>query len=47
MKVFITGVTGYVGFAVAKQFLSQGYQVSGLVRTQEKAEHLIKLGISL
>lgn len=46
MKVFVTGVTGYVGFAVAQQFLSQGYQVSGLVRTQEKAEHLIKLGIS-
>ncbi|WP_232699974.1 NAD-dependent epimerase/dehydratase family protein [Brevibacillus daliensis] len=45
MKVFITGVTGYVGSVIAQHFLSEGYQVSGLVRSQEKAERLIKMGI--
>jgi len=46
LKVFITGITGYIGLAVAEKFLSQGYQVAGLVRSQEKAEYLIKLGIT-
>jgi len=45
MKVFITGITGYVGSVIAQHFLTQGYQVSGLVRSQEKAEQLIKMRI--
>ncbi|WP_017154436.1 NAD-dependent epimerase/dehydratase family protein [Bacillus bingmayongensis] len=46
MKVFITGITGYIGSVVAQHFLSQGYQVSGLVRSQGKAVQLAKMGIS-
>ncbi|MGG3887562.1 NAD-dependent epimerase/dehydratase family protein [Metabacillus fastidiosus] len=46
MKVFITGITGYIGSVIAQHFLSQGYQVSGLVRSQEKAVQLAKMGIS-
>ncbi|OAB43207.1 NAD-dependent epimerase/dehydratase family protein [Paenibacillus glacialis] len=45
MKVFITGITGYVGSVIAQYFLTQGYQVSGLVRSQEKAEQLLKMRI--
>ncbi len=32
MKVFITGVTGYIGGAVAKALLAKGHQVTALVR---------------
>ncbi|MGM0890527.1 MAG: NAD-dependent epimerase/dehydratase family protein [Bacillota bacterium] len=46
MKVFITGITGYIGSVVAQHFLSQGYQVSGLVRSQGKAVQLANMGIS-
>ncbi|MED4531862.1 NAD-dependent epimerase/dehydratase family protein [Metabacillus fastidiosus] len=46
MRVFITGITGYVGSVVAQHFLSQGYQVSGLIRSQEKADQSVKMGIS-
>jgi len=46
LKVFITGMTGYVGLVVAQHFQSKGYQVSGLVRSQEKAEFLIEMGFS-
>lgn len=46
IKVFITGVTGYVGSVIAQHFVSQGYQVSGLIRSQEKTEQLVKMGVS-
>lgn len=32
MKVFITGITGFIGSVLAKKLISQGYDVSGLVR---------------
>lgn len=32
MKVFITGVTGYIGSAVAKALLARGHQVTALAR---------------
>lgn len=46
MNVFLTGTTGYIGAVVAQHFLAQGHQVSGLVRSQEKAEQIRSLGIS-
>ncbi len=38
MKIFITGATGYIGFAVATAFAAKGHQVFGLVRSEEKAK---------
>jgi len=46
MNVFITGAAGYIGGSVAARFLKAGYQVRGLVRTQEQADRIAKLGIS-
>ncbi len=45
MKVFITGATGYVGGAVAREFLRAGHQVGGLARSAETAARLERLGI--
>lgn len=45
MNVFITGAAGYIGGSVAARLLQEGYQVRGLVRTQEQAERVRKLGI--
>jgi len=42
MKIFITGATGYIGFAVAKTFRRAGHQVIGLTRSKEKAKLLAK-----
>jgi len=39
-RVFVFGVSGYIGGAVARHFASRGYQVYGLVRTEEKAKVL-------
>lgn len=40
MNVFITGATGYIGFAVAFAFAAKGHRVIGLVRSPEKAKKL-------
>lgn len=47
LKVFITGVTGYLGGSVADKLIKNGYKVSGLVRTEdaEKIELLEERGI--
>lgn len=45
-KVFITGVTGYIGGSVANLLVRKGYEVTGLVRKQADAEKLKALGIS-
>ena len=37
MKVFITGVTGYIGGSVAEGLVASGHQVVGLVRPTEHA----------
>src|SRR5260370_14563368 len=40
MQVFITGATGYIGFAVAAALRRADYRVFGLARTQAKASRL-------
>ncbi|GGI52909.1 NAD-dependent epimerase/dehydratase family protein [Oxalicibacterium solurbis] len=45
MNVFITGAAGYIGGSVATRLLQEGWKVRGLVRTQEQAERVRKLGI--
>lgn len=43
--IFITGATGYIGGSVAQKLVKIGYRVRGLVRSQENADLLSKLGI--
>ncbi len=38
MKIFCTGASGYIGGSVAKYLVATGHQVTGLVRSQDKAE---------
>lgn len=44
MHVFLTGASGWVGSAVAEDLLAAGHQVTGLVRSVEKAQTLVALG---
>ncbi len=45
-KVFITGATGYIGGSVAERLVTLGYEVTGLVRSEEKAALLKDRGIT-
>lgn len=44
MRVFLTGATGYIGSAVAKELRRAGHEVTGLVRSPEKAKALEEIG---
>jgi nucleoside-diphosphate-sugar epimerase len=46
-RYFVTGVTGFIGAEVAKQLLSRGHRVAGLVRDPAKATLLSRLGAEL
>lgn len=45
MHCFITGVTGFIGSAIAKKLLEKNYKVSGLTRSPKKAKNLKRTGI--
>jgi dihydroflavonol-4-reductase len=45
--VFITGASGFVGFATVKKLIESGYEVRALVRSVAAGEKLAKLGIRL
>ena len=44
MRIFLTGATGYIGQAVVRELVAAGHEVTGLVRNEEKAAVLAKLG---
>ena len=46
MKIFITGASGYIGGTLAEKLIARGHNVSGLVRSEEKAALLSQRGIT-
>jgi nucleoside-diphosphate-sugar epimerase len=46
MKIFCTGASGYIGGSVAAHLVAAGHQVTGLVRSQEKADAIRWRGIA-
>ncbi|MDO9353726.1 MAG: NAD-dependent epimerase/dehydratase family protein [Solirubrobacteraceae bacterium] len=47
MRVFLTGGTGFIGGAVARQLRDLGHEVVALVRTPETADDLRRVGAEL
>jgi nucleoside-diphosphate-sugar epimerase len=45
MKIFCTGASGYIGGSVAAHLAAAGHQVTGLVRSAEKADAVRTFGI--
>lgn len=45
MRIFCTGVSGYIGGSVAAAMVAAGHNVSGLVRAQEAAAQVRALGV--
>lgn len=46
MKIFVTGVTGYIGGSLADRLVRKGHEVLGLVRNEAKIRPVEELGIS-
>ena len=45
MKIFVTGASGYIGGSVAAHLIGAGHQVTGLVRSPDKADAVRARGI--
>lgn len=43
--IFLTGANGYIGSAVAQHLIAHGFEILGLVRTQEAASQAIENGM--